>query len=387
VFDSTYLLGVLVWGSGANAGGPVDQNQNIAVESCQFRHIYGNPHYPSEAQPIYISCTTGIAIRRNLVAHCCGYGGVSPAGGSTAIGVTNARDFLIQYNEVCNTRSNSPWDGSAIDADQDAQNGEISYNLTYLNAGPAIQFGSYGGKTTADIAIHHNISYNDARGNTCASVQGAVRAWGNTRRIQIFNNTIYLDGTGAMGTPSVISFEGVEHGTNSDVAVYNNIFKTTHGVPMIRPNGTLPGEYNATHLSTSDRFVANLYDSSGASLMLSTDDGARHYTAITSLAGWQDAGEERLGAAIYGVVGDAGLTAPGMFSPPPQGYLPLQPVSHVDSFDLTDHSLARGRAVDPWHVVTVHAPLAVGRLDFHGNGGPIVDIGAVAYERKGRGPS
>jgi hypothetical protein len=384
VFDSTYLLGVFVWGSGANAGGPVDQNQNISVENCQFRHIYGNPNYPSEAQPIYVSCTTGIAIRRNLVSHCCGFGGVSPIGGSTAIGVTNARDFLIQYNEVCHTKSNSPWDGSAIDADQDTQNGEISYNLTYLNAGPAIQFGSYGGKTTADIAIHHNISYNDVRGNKLASVQGAVRAWGNTRRIQIFNNTIYLDGARAIGTPSVLSFEGVEHGTNSDFAVYNNIFKTTQGVAMIRPNGTFPGEYNPTHLSASDRFVANLYDSSGADLTIATDDGAGHYTTISSLAGWHAGGDEKLGATTRGVVGDAGLTAPGLFRPPPQGYLPSQPVSRIDNFDLTDHSLARGRAVDPWDVVTIHAPLAIGRLDFHGHGGPIVDIGAVAYESKGQ---
>jgi hypothetical protein len=103
VFESTYLMGVLVWGSGSNAGGPVDQNQNISVERCQFRHIYGNPNYASEAQPIYISCTTGIVIRSNLVAHCCGDGGVSPIGGSTAIGVTNARNFTIQDNEVRST--------------------------------------------------------------------------------------------------------------------------------------------------------------------------------------------------------------------------------------------------------------------------------------------
>jgi len=300
VFDRTYRLGVFVWGIKANAGGPVDQHRNVSVEECQFRHIYGDPHFPSEAQPIYIGNTTGIAIQRNLVAHCCGYGGYNPLGGATAIGVTNSRTFTIQYNEVFDTRSNSAWDGSAIDADQDTRNGEISYNLTYRNAGPAIQFGSYGGKITRDIAIHHNISYNDARGNKRSSIQGVIRAWGNADRIAVFNNPVYLDRAGTIGTPSILSFEGGDFGVNTHVMVYNNIFKTTQGVPMIRPNGTVLGEYSPTYLDATVRFVANLYDSSGASPTLSTDDTTGSNTPVTTLTSWHAVGQEALGSTRYG---------------------------------------------------------------------------------------
>jgi hypothetical protein len=386
-FEDTYRLGVMVYGIGANAGGPVDQNRDIAVEDCQFRYIYGDPHFPSEAQPIFIGNTTGVAIRRNLVAHCCGYGGYNPLGGSTAIGVTNCRDFTIQYNEVCGTRSSTAWDGSAIDADQDTQNGEISYNLTYLNAGPAIQFGSYGGKITSDIAIHHNISYNDARGNKRSSVQGAIRAWGNADRIAVYNNTIYLDRAGTIGTPSALSFEGGDIGVNTHFNVYNNILKTTQGVPMIRPNGTVSGEYSPTYLDATVRFVANLYDSSGAALTISTDDTLGSHTAITTLAAWRAASQEKLGAATYGVIGDAGLASPGGFRPPPQGYLPSQPVGRVRNFDLAARSPARGHAVDPRRIVTVHAPLALAWTDFHGDRAPIADIGAVTYAGRRQGRS
>jgi hypothetical protein len=382
IVDGVYQAGVYVIGYGSNAGGPVDQSSNVSIGDNQFRNILGYPGYPSEAQPLFVGGTVGIKIESNLFANNCGLGGISagaPLGGSTAFSVANCRDFQVRYNEVYGTKSHTPWDGSAIDIDQDAQNGEIAYNLTYNNDGPAIQLGSYGGKVTTDLAIHDNMSYNDVRGNTSRSVQGAIRCWGNTKNVQLFNNTIYIAARGSIGTPSAISFEV---GRNYNFKSYNNILKTTAGVPMVRPNGTAPGDYNATHIDSSNRFVANLYDSSGASLLISTDNTKGSYVDITSLSAWHAAGQEQVGSTNYGVDAGAGFAS----QKPPSGYLPNLPVSDYTGLDIGARSAARDAAADPWPVITVRPPTTVGRADFHGHVGPIRDIGADTYQPRAPGP-
>jgi hypothetical protein len=242
IFDSTYCVGCFIVGYNILENGPVDQLSHVYVGYNQFYHVYGDPHEPNEAQPLYVGSATGVVIEGNLFGDNCGYGGalnMSAAVGSTAFSVSNCRDFRMRYNEVYGTRCSSKYDGSAIDLDQDSQNGEVCYNLTYSNAGPSVQLGSFGGTTTKNIAIHHNISYNDVRGCQTNSSQGAIRVWGNADRIQIFNNSIWVDKSGSVGTPSCFSFEG---GHNDNVSVLNNLFKTTGGVPMIRPNGSAGGD-------------------------------------------------------------------------------------------------------------------------------------------------
>jgi hypothetical protein len=180
---------------------------------------------------------------------------------------------------------------------------------------------------TSDLAIHDNMSYKDVRGNTSGSVQGAIRCWGHTKNVQLFNNTIYLAAGGSIGTPSAISFEV---GRNYNFKSYNNILKTTNGVPMVRPNGTAPGDYNATHIDRSNRFVANLYDSSGDSLLISTDNTKGRYVDITSLSAWHAVGQERDSTTYYGVHANAGFAS----QKPPGGYLPNLPVSDYAGLDI-----------------------------------------------------
>ena len=376
-FDGVYQHGFYVIGYGILKTGPVDQFLNVTVKANQFYRIYGDPNFPSEAQALSVSGATGILIEGNVFGDNCGYGGCfagTPNGGSTAFGVSNCRDFRIQGNEVYGTRCARPWDGNAIDVDQDAQNGEVCYNLTYQNAGPSIQLGSFGGATNRNIAIHHNISYNDVRGCQTNSVQGALRAWGNTDEIQFYNNTVYVDKAGCLGTPSCYS---EEFGNNNHIAVLNNIFKTTQGVPMIRPNGSAQGEYNPCHCSRTSRFIGNCYDSGGAPPIISTDDAQGSYANITTLAAWQALGQERLGDAAYGVVGDPGFTALNSFRPPTGGFLPKRRLSRIQYFDLAAASPCRGRGIDPTPFVTVQAPLKAQRLDFHGHSSSSMDVGAV----------
>lgn len=376
-FDGVYQFGCYITGPGRIAGGPVDSILDVYVGSNRFMNIRGDPHFPSEAQPLSVSGATGIVIEKNLFGNNCGYGGHfagNPNGGSTAFGVSNCRNFRIRHNEVFGTKCVNKWDGSAIDADQDAQNGEIAYNLTYRNDGPAVQLGSFRDKLTQNIVVHHNISFNDVRGCQPSSVQGAIRFWGNNNQIQIVNNTIVLDGAGVIGKPSCINFEV---GNNKNISILNNIFRTTQGVPIIRSNGTAGGEYNTTHIDATCRFLGNCYDSSGGPLVICTDNLHGAYNNVVSLLEWRSAGQERLDGADCGVVGDAGLFSPGAFTPPDGGFPPARQVGTVLVFDLGTGSACRGRAIDPLPFVTLQAPMMMQRWDFHGTASSAVDIGAV----------
>jgi hypothetical protein len=198
--------------------------------------------------------------------------------------------------------------------------------------------------------------------------------WGYTGSIQIFNNSIYIDKTGSIGTPSCISFEV---GYNNYITVLNNIFKTTQGIPMIRPNGTLGGEYNPNHISNSCKFIGNCYDASGGPLIISTDNTIGSYTNIATLAAWQALGQEKIGSALYGVISDAGFSSPDTFNPPAGGFLLSQEINIISNFNLTAGSACNGQALDPWPYVTLQSPLTVQTADYHGNTTATINIGAV----------
>jgi hypothetical protein len=183
-----------------------------------------------------------------------------------------------------------------------------------------------------------------------------------------------VDKAGCLGTPSCYS---EEVGNNHHISILNNIFKTTQGVPMIRPNGSASGDYNPCHCSRTIRFIGNCYDSSGGPLVISTDDTSGAYTNITTLAAWQALGQERLGNAVRGVVGDPGLIGLNSFKPPAGGFLPKRRLSSIRNFDLAGTSPCRGRGIDPTPFVTLQAPFKAQRLDFRGNSSSSTDVGAV----------
>lgn len=363
-FDSVYQFGAYALGYGPNAGGPAGQSINTTVTDNTFRNILGDPHYPSESQPLFVGNTTGVIIDRNLFANNCGQGGFSPLGGSTAMSVANVRNFFVRYNEVYGTRSHTAYDGSALDLDQDSQNGEVAYNLTYNNYGPGIQLGSYGGRTTANIAIHDNVSYDDVRGNTSASAQGAIRIWGSTDSVQIYRNTVVVDAAGVIGTASAVSFEAA---ANTNVVLRNNIFKTTGGLALIRA-------VDGFHIDRSNRFVGNLYDSSGAPLIISNDDTNGNTVTVASISAWRADSQETLGTATYGVVADAGFAA----QQAPVGYLPQDPVSIYTGVDITSASPARATGAPLSGILTEQAPVVVSANDFHGMQRTTEDVGADA---------
>lgn len=373
--------------------GPVDQSRGIYVGYNVIQNIPGDPNsgaggvhgtFKTEAGGLQVANTTGTTIERNFLADIAGFGGLNTGlvnGGSTAVVVTNSRGFRITSNEVARTGCIKHYDGSALDADQDAQDGEIDGNLTYNNIGPAIQIGSFGGKIASNIRIHHNISYNDARGNNAGGIseQGAIRIWGNTDDLKIFNNTIYVSATGAVGIPSVMNFEQLpikkgDLGANAHIQVVNNIFKTTGGVPIFWANQ----KTNKTHLGVGCA-LGNLYDASGGKLIIANENGSI-LTNITTMAAWRALGFEALNGIDYGTVADAGLRDIAAFAPLSRGFIQSGiPISAVKNFDLRPGSASIGAGIDPW-LSKIYIDL--GPVSFHGvpaSAGARVDVGACPY--------
>jgi hypothetical protein len=311
------------------------------------------------------------------VADVAGYGGANTGltfGGSTAVVASNSSNVTINGNEVARTRCSSRYDGAAIDLDQDTNSSEVAYNLTYNNVGPSIQVGSFGGFTTANVRVHHNVSYNDARGNNLGgtSEQGVVRVWGHADTIQIFNNTVWFDAN-FVGVPSGINFE---FGANTKIAVLNNIFSLASGANMFHGNQIV----NATHIPTAGSSgllaLGNLYDGQG-SLVVSNDNGTS-YTAISTLSAWRSASYEVFSATNYGVQAAAKIRNVSVFSPAANGFIGAGiSISSVGNFDQAPSAPQTASGINP-SLVSV----TLGSYDYHGNSsmdGSAVDIGAVSW--------
>jgi parallel beta-helix repeat protein len=339
-YFNTYQSGCNLTGYNRFNNATPGQSINLTVSDNIFEKIYGDPHIGSEGEGLSISCASGVTVERNLLRYIAGTGAYysSAIGGSDAMAMVSVSNFRIRGNEVFGTRNClGANDGCAIDADQNCNDGEICYNLTYENAGPGIQFGSFGGTFTRNIAVHHNISCNDVRGNTVNSTNGAIWLFG-TDQCQIYNNSIFINKDRTIGVPCGVRY--CPGFSNTNIKVFNNIIKTTAGVEMV-----------SGLIDTGTSHFANLYDPSGSAL-----SGA-HGTYTLADAGWSSL---------------------STFSPPLGGFLPSQQVSVVTNFDLIAASAARGRAIDPSPHITM-TMLSASTADWHGLVPPIVDLGAVKY--------
>lgn len=377
--------GILIQGYHTVQHGPVNQNSNVTVTNNVIQRIPGDPNsgtggvhggIHTESWGINVGNTTTATITGNIVTDIAGFGGASSGltfGGSTAIVFANGRSALISHNEVGRTKCSTHYDGGAIDLDQDVQSSEVSFNLTYNNVGPAVELGSFDGVTTNTNNVHHNISYNDARGNNTGgtSEQGAFEMWGNVDAISFWNNTVYLDIAGTAGVPSCLSFGSANApGTNSNIAWVNNVCQVTGGIAMVEAHvTTFPA-----HLPASLTVLGNAYDATGGSLLISNDNGSS-YTSITTLAAWRALGYEVHSMVNYGVAALVYLRNLSAFSPPNTGFTALAAVAN---FDLSADSSALSAGIDP-----SVASITLGATDYHGNpssrSGPIYDAGAVSF--------
>ena len=371
--DKVYQYGIFVIGKEAFRGGPTDQFSNVQICRNTITDMYGDPNYGAEVQPICAASGTDFLIEGNAIHRAGGFGGINlppnAVGGSTGIGVNNCRSFAILHNVISDMNSYSYADASAIDIDQDAQNGEVAYNLTYNNRGPSVQLGSFGGKITGQVDVHHNLSHNDAQGTRSRSEQGVFRFFGNTDGVNLFNNTVYLL-TWVQGTPSCLNFEKHPDSTegNLNVNVFNNIFRVARKgdvMPtIIRSNRLLL----ASSIAPSVRFFHNAYSSGETQITICNDPlTGNGVDAVTdsytgSLHDWQALGQEKLDGA------PVGLSLPELGIPTPES-LPETTAALTPDAD----SPCVDAAIDPWPL----APNSEERTDLLGYAGPIRTLGAI----------
>jgi hypothetical protein len=375
--------GILIKGYNAYGGGPTNTFQNVYIGYNRGVNIPGDPNSGSggvhgsaktEAWFINVQNTTGSVIEKNYSSGVAGWGGYTSGltvGGSSSIQYAASRNFAIIGNEITQQGevSTAPEDGSAIDIDTNTANYEVAFNLTYNNVGPGIQMGSASFLTNTNGYVHHNISYLDDQTITGMN-QGAIRFWGFTSSLYVFNNTVVLPCTTPAGTRSVVSFE---QGTSNSPSILNNIFESCASVPIYHQGGPF-GPDNG-QIGTSVTY-GNLYYAP-SSFLLSDVEGSTGGLSITTLAQWQGYGYETLNGNLYGVVASPGLSNPSGFSPPSGGFLANGGLNLVSNFNLSSGSAAIGAGVDP-----ELAGVWLSWVDFHRsfarNGVP-VDIGANAY--------
>jgi len=326
------------------------------------------------AEAIDVGVATGITIEDNYINEGGYITGGSGTGGYCSIAVTDSRQAEVLGNEITNTSNTGRFDGCAIDFDANVQNSETAYNLTYNNMGPAFEQGSLGGDTAdGNNRIHHNISYNDARGYNSSSTQGAINFWGlNSVCCTLFyNNDVLFVGAGYVGGATLMSFL---NSPNSNIIVANNIFQNNAASQPIFFQIT---SANVTGLLT----ISNVYDTSGTALLFSSG-------GATTLAGWQaiGSGYENLNGINYGSTGAANFANLAGFSPPTNGYINNGGLPAVLNFNLLTGSAAIGEGIDP-----AVLGAALSWRDFHGcsyaRTGQLVDAGASAYLQTCNSPS
>ena len=222
-------------------------------------------------------------------------------GGPVGIWAWDSTDVVIQHNESYRNRTDSSADGGGFDLDGGVTNSVMQYNYSHDNDGAGFLLAQYSGapRPFAGNVVRYNVSQNDARSGRHAAIHfwsaASETADNPIRDIQVYGNTVYLTPS-ADGDPRALYFHGTETRTH-DVAIHNNLFITTAGVPLV----------DAATAQVGLTVQHNAYWSSGDAFVIRWA-GATHDT----LAAWRTAtGHEEMGGTAVGLAADPRLADPG----------------------------------------------------------------------------
>jgi hypothetical protein len=191
-------------------------------------------------------------------------------GGIEAIGGSR---FLLQYNEAYGNQG-GPSDGDGIILDS-TFNSIAQFNYSHDNSGAGLFLFAETGFPSSNNVMRYNVSENDAR--AYGSTYGGLFVSGdNVSNADVYNNTIFVSPS-ANSTPAAVT---VGFNQGQSIHIYNNIFLTTGGLPVVNYFG------GATDL----RFLGNDYWSGSTSSFQVQWLG----TTYSSLASWRaGTGQER----------------------------------------------------------------------------------------------
>jgi hypothetical protein len=285
---------------------------------------------------IFVADVDGAIIERSL-AYNNGSRGAAPVG----IWVAGSNRVTIQYCESHHNKTMTGTDGGVFDLDWDVTNSLIQYSYSHDNHGPGYQLCGATHKLEGNV-VRYNISQNDGRRNG----RGAIHLYGNVKNSKIYNNVVYMSATGNSASAAFTAYNTGAGGTKmTGVEVRNNIFQTTGGMRLVRATGVLAN-------NSSNRFIANAYDSSGGSFKI--DWNGHSYSSLNS---WRSAkGQEKLYGSKVGFQGSPKLSAAG------------KAPTLNDAYKLNtlwQYKLQRGSPLIN-HGVSPNATLSSARKDFFG---------------------
>lgn len=352
-----YWDGILVYGFiGYNnyVGYP---HKNITITNCKS---YNNPGIADpnaiRGNGIVLSNTDG-----GLIENCKAYNNGANnvhCGGPGGIWVYDAKGIVIQYNESYSNHSTSTCDGLGFDLDGASINCIMQYNYSHDNDGGGYLMGQMAnGRPWKNNICRYNISENDGRHNA-----GGITLFkeGSTTIMDscfVYNNTIYM--TPAVNNNGEAAFKITTWFTGiTNVKVYNNIFVTTGGVPLV----DVPSGY-------SGYFAGNLYWPSGSPFLINYQG-----TNYSSLSSWRTAtNNEIVNSDTTGINADPLLSNIGA-----GGTLNPAATTSLTAY----HLLSNSPAIDSGLNLQLLFNINVGSHDYWNSvvpGGITFDIGANEY--------
>ena len=319
-------------------------NHNIRITNSVIHDVTGYSTRGHKGSGIIIA-----QVDSCLIDHCVAYnnGTLNTAcGGPGGIWAWSTNNVTIQY---CESHHNSSGkekgcDGLGFDFDGGVTNSTLQYCYSHDNDGAGILLGQYDvARPWAHNTVRYNISENDARTNNSPLTifKGSGCSFNG---LQIYNNTVYVSPSEKNHTKTLSAFQITEwvtgvHGIN----IFNNIFETTGGIPLMN----VPKGYYG-------RFNGNLYWTNGS-------PEAIFYQGInySTVESWRLAtGNETINGQSTAIVADPQLTNKGAG----KIMYPLHP-EKLDGYKLTSSSPAKNAGVD----LKAEFGVEVGQRDFFGN--------------------
>jgi hypothetical protein len=268
-------------------------HKNITIKNSRIHDIPGYASTSHKGSGIIMG-----QVDQGLIERCVAYHNGTAnthCGGPGGIWVWDSNNIIIQHCESYQNSKGTGCDGFGFDLDGGVTNSTMQFNYAHNNEGAGFSLGQYSNaRPWFNNTVRYNISENDARNNT-----GAIyifKGSGTTMEgVNIYQNTIYLTPSVLNTAASGFAIKRWNTGING-VQVFNNIFQTTGGVPLI----SIPLDYNAY-------FAGNIYWTSGSSFKIK-------YQGVTygNLTNWRTAtGNEKLGDTPTGLAANPLLTNVG----------------------------------------------------------------------------
>jgi hypothetical protein len=343
--------GITTWG--ANSTGTSYSHENLSIKKSVIYNIpgYSDPGQHKGSGIIMGQVSKGLI--ENTVAHHTGASNTH-CGGPGGIWAWDCNNITIQFCESYKNSSGTGCDGLGFDFDGGVVNSLMQYNYSHDNDGAGYLLGQYDyARPWTNNVVRYNISENDGRTNAGGIM--LFKGAGTTMSgCKIYNNTIYTSPSAS--NPALAAFRLQQWNTGiTGVEVYNNIFQTTGGVPLV----DVPTGYSAY-------FAGNLYWSSGGVFKINYQG-----TTYSNLNTWRTAtGNEKSGSLNTGIVADPMLIGAGT------GVTVYpNPTNQLANYKFLGTSPAIDAGLNLSSMFNINA----GARDFYGNTSPAgagIDIGA-----------